>query len=671
VRRPLLSLASLLAACSGAPLEPPSPLAAAAPSTTASAAPPSPRRASAIPRLGANGIACLARENGTLVCWGTTPWGNFDEPHLITSAPRDRVDVDPSVHLLDQSGIVTVGADGSWARYLDGAWQELPSLQGLTRLGLGRVRRCGLRGDGDVVCWGSLSDPRALPVLGAPIVRGAVDLAVSDVELCALSAAGVVSCAGQSVFPGPRRAPGEVAEVSGLPPITRLAAGREGICALATDGKVLCWGRIGPERRSGAPFEVPGIEGATAIAAQLQTVCAVVAGGKVKCFTDQLGKHESSPAQLIEGMPPLVAIAAGCGTSAGGSLHCWGSRPRHRPALVPGLAEVQAISAGVSGTCALLASGEVSCWGSFERVPRGAREFGPTWAPVPIGVRDATAIAMSEGPGQRYDLCWIDRAAEVSCRGEPGTVKPGVRGATALSVGANHACALRLDGEVWCWGGSDAPAFPGGADRAKKVTGLPAVASLDAGRFSTCAVDRAGEVWCWGPPPHEDARVPAELSLVPRSMGIRDADAVSVTGGYACARLRGGTVTCFGKNRFSLLAPDPEDQRPLLGAHDLGLTHVKQIRAAANLACDVGDDGRVSCWGFPFAVTLGGRPSTRTVPRGAIEGLTDVVDLALGEGHACALRRDRRVLCWGGLGGNVDNGTPTSGVRLALPGETR
>ncbi|MFO0754909.1 MAG: hypothetical protein U0359_00340 [Byssovorax sp.] len=670
MRRLFLSLGSLFVACGGAPRDPPSPPPAVVPPITARAA--SPRsRAAMVPRLGQNGIACMVREDGTLVCWGSTPWGNFDEPHRITSAPRDCVDVDPSVHLLDQSGIFAQSADGSWARFMDGAWQDLPSLSGLTRVGLTRLRRCGLRDNGDVTCWGSLSDARALPVLGAPIVRGAVDLAVNDAEVCALSAAGVVSCAGRSIAGGPRRAPGEVAEVPGLPPIKALAAGREGICALAEDGKVLCWGRMGPERGSGAPFEVPGIEGATAIAAQHRTVCALVTSGKVKCLTDDLGKEASSPAQVIEGMPPLVAIAAGCGTSAEGSLHCWGSRPRHRPALVPGLADVQAIAAGVSGTCALLSSGEVSCWGSFDLVPRGAREFGPTWAPVPIGVRDATAIAMSEGPGQRYDLCWIDRAGEVLCRGEPGTVKPGVRGATALAVGANHACALEKRGEVWCWGGSDAPAFPGGADRAKQVDGLPAIASLDAGRFTTCAVDRAGEVWCWGPPPDEDARVPAALSLAPRAMGIGDADAVSVTGGYACARRRGGTVTCFGKNRSSILAPDPEDRRPVLGAHDLGLTSVKQIRAAPNLACDLGDSRRVSCWGFPFAVTLGGRASTRTVPRGEIEGLTGVVDLALGDGHACALGLDHRVMCWGGLGGNVDNGTPTSGVRLALPGEKR
>jgi alpha-tubulin suppressor-like RCC1 family protein len=40
------------------------------------------------------------------------------------------------------------------------------------------------------------------------------------------------------------------------------------------------------------------------------------------------------------------------------------------------------------------------------------------------------------------------------------TAVPGINDATALAVGGAHACVLRANDEVWCWGGGSPVTMP-------------------------------------------------------------------------------------------------------------------------------------------------------------------------------------------------------------------
>ncbi|MCU0672047.1 MAG: hypothetical protein MUE69_04555 [Myxococcota bacterium] len=79
----------------------------------------------------------------------------------------------------------------------------------------------------------------------------------------------------------------------------------------------------------------------------------------------------------------------------------------------------------------------------------------------------------------------------------------GVDSVTQLSAGFSHVCALRSDGTVWCWG-DDANGQLGdgsvGSSRTTpaQVVGLTDVEQISAGGTFTCALRTDGDVWCWG-----------------------------------------------------------------------------------------------------------------------------------------------------------------------------
>src|SRR5688500_2710144 len=70
------------------------------------------------------------------------------------------------------------------------------------------------------------------------------------------------------------------------------------------------------------------------------------------------------------------------------------------------------------------------------------------------------------------------------------------------AVGRDHACALRADGEVWCWGRNDRGQLGDGTfvDRSAPapVAGLNDAIALSAGPAHTCVVHVSGAVGCWG-----------------------------------------------------------------------------------------------------------------------------------------------------------------------------
>lgn len=69
-------------------------------------------------------------------------------------------------------------------------------------------------------------------------------------------------------------------------------------------------------------------------------------------------------------------------------------------------------------------------------------------------------------------------------------------------MGRFHACALRRDGGVACWGGNAFGQLGDGATANRTapadVPGLGRVARIAAGSKHTCAVTAAGAVLCWG-----------------------------------------------------------------------------------------------------------------------------------------------------------------------------
>ncbi len=197
-------------------------------------------------------------------------------------------------------------------------------------------------------------------------------------------------------------------------------------------------------------------------------------------------------------------------------------------------------------------------------------------------------------------------------------------GVATFSVGDDHACAVRTDATVWCWGSGLYGQLGDG------TTGDP----VDHIRSSPVRV-RFG------------------------SVALRGATEVAAGAFHSCAVRTGGRVVCWGSNEFGQLgsgAGSAEFRTTAVRVRrgDGYLSGVTALTAGYRHTCALRSDGGVLCWGDGAHGQLGdgdsGAGHLRTKPVRVREGdgyLGDVVAIAAGNFHTCALRRDGSVWCWG------------------------
>jgi hypothetical protein len=116
--------------------------------------------------------------------------------------------------------------------------------------------------------------------------------------------------------------------------------------------------------------------------------------------------------------------------------------------------------------------------------------------------------------------------------------------------------------------------------------------------------------------------------------GLTDVVQIDTGNDHTCARLRTGTVACWGGN------DTPEANVPAIVD---GLTAI-DISAGGNTTCARTADRRVWCWGDTY---LEAGFTLRPV---RVEGLTDAETISVGWTHACAVVQGGRALCWGANG---------------------
>jgi len=315
---------------------------------------------------------------------------------------------------------------------------------------------------------------------------------------------------------------------------------------------------------------------------------------------------------------------------------------------------IRSFAAGESFTCAQLAGGAIRCW--------GRNDFGE------LGLGNTTSIGDNEVPT-------VDTPIATDIH--------------KLEVGGDHACVLRMNGTVRCWGwnmwgqlGYGNMQYIGD-DETAAVAGDVALGGaaidLTAAEDHTCAVLEGGAVKCWGWNMYGQLGYATtnqigdnELPLAsPVALG---GAATAVDGGYGhtCALMATGAVRCWGRNDLGQLGygntnqigdnetPDTAGDVPLGGravAIAVGNVHT----------CALLDTGGVRCWGAGQSGSLG-YGNTNNV--GDNETPAMAGDVPLGEpataiyaggGHTCAVLQTTGAVCWGSNGqgqlgyGNTNN----------------
>jgi alpha-tubulin suppressor-like RCC1 family protein len=427
----------------------------------------------------------------------------------------------------------------------------------------------GCRVDDESACTGAADCPSGTTCTGGLCTASCTSSATCGGTACAAGACEDPD-ATRTVCDGDAWCGSEVCGGPDCDPILALALGSTLTCTLRDSGAVDCAGSdesglLG----DGAPEPMDRVRATLApimeaeplqfVGAGAEHACAVLFGSEVRCWgaadRGQTGAAGAVAAPATAIPPPTdesasideVSIGAyhGCLRRASGAVECWGSDAAGQlgdamvhpacasgapcsaaPVVVAGLTDVLDLDAGRDATCAVRESGAVVCWGRAD----GGLVTG-----------DST--------------CTLEGGANVSCRQTPAEVA-GVANAIAVSVGDGHACAIDVDGEVWCWGASaDGQAGAGGATPVRIA--LPMASSAIAtGRAHSCAVTFDRRVHCWGA---NDAAqrgdvaagggaTPSEVGGLPRAIDVVSGD------DHLCAITTDGEVWCWGRDDRGQLA---------------------------------------------------------------------------------------------------------------------
>ncbi len=652
-----------------------------------------------------NNFSCALTSAGGVKCWGHNLYGQLG--NNSTTASTTPVDVNGLT-----SGVTAITTGNSFA--------------------------CALTSAGGVKCWGfntygqlgnDSTTASTTPVDVTGLTSGVTAITTGTNHTCAVVSGGV-KCWGYNLYgqagDNTTTDAHTPVDVTGLSSgVTAIASGAFHTCAVVSGG-VKCWGyntygELGNNTTtdSHTPVDVTGLSsGVTALTGGgSYHTCALTSGGGVKCWGyngyGQLGNNTSidshTPVSVTGLTSGVTAVTAGanntCALTSGHDVACWGANlfgqlgnGQRSEALSPltpmGLGSgVAAAAAGYNHTCALTSSGGVQCWG--ENVSGSLGNGTTTTTATPVGVSGLSSGISAVTTGGGFS-CALTTGGGVKCWGgntngqlgngttttstTPVDVTGLSSGATAITAGGTHVCALTTGGGVKCWGNNFAGAVGDGTTNDRyvpvDVTGLTSgVTAITAGGSHTCALTTTGGVKCWG---YNEA---GELGNGTTAYATTPVDVTGLTSGVTaidaggsqtCALTTAGGVKCWGYNTAGQLgngttteAHTPVDVTGLSSG-------VARINIGAYQSCAVTSVGGIKCWGQNSYGQLGnGGTTNSSTPVDVIDLANGVAEISVGKQHVCAVTTTGGLKCWGSnVVGQLGNGDFITTVPGAVVGHT-
>ena len=230
-----------------------------------------------------------------------------------------------------------------------------------------------------------------------------------------------------------------------------------------------------------------------------------------------------------------------CGVLTSGKIVCWGRNDRGQ--ATPPDGEFKSVSAGALGSCGIRPNYTVVCWGhGIRRTPNS------TFSSVSVyDTACGTTLAGSI-------VCWSDGSSHQV---------PADGSFRQVSLGRGHACALRTDATLHCWGRND-------HGQANAPTGQ--FQSVAAGDIHNCGLRADGAVACWGASWHGRTSPPSGT--------YRQVDTIW---DFSCGVRSDGSVACWGIN--------------LSGEANPPAGNFEVVETGARFACGLKADATVVCWG--------------------------------------------------------------------------
>ncbi len=242
---------------------------------------------------------------------------------------------------------------------------------------------------------------------------------------------------------------------------------------------------------------------------------------------------------------------------------------------------------------------------------------------------------------------------------------------TLVAAGADHSCAIKSDGTLWCWGANASGQLGIGNTAARnqpvQIGNAANWQTAAVGTDHSCAIKGDGTLWCWGDNTQSQlGDGTTDQSTSPKPIGSdTDWSALNLGTQAGCAIKTDKSLWCWGDNASGQLglgnttdAATPTQVQPgtaWTGAA-VGVNHSCGIRD---------DDASLWCWGDNAYGQLGqGNANPSSSPLQVQPG-TRWIAVASGNGHSCAIKDDATLWCWGNnTAGQLGLGTAG---HLAIP----
>jgi alpha-tubulin suppressor-like RCC1 family protein len=232
-----------------------------------------------------------------------------------------------------------------------------------------------------------------------------------------------------------------------------------------------------------------------------------------------------------------------------------------------------------------------------------------------------------------------------------------------------NTCAIRDDGDLYCWGRNGNGQLGIGSmgststwkDRPTKTNNLGSDAiSVSMGEQHTCAVLDTGVLKCWGRNHHGQVGDGSTTDRsTPQTINVgsgRTTTSVYMGFHHTCAILDDQSVKCWGRNQNGELGVgsttssfDTPQTINTLGTN----RHAISLALGEGFTCALLDDGSIKCWGQDnegqrgdgggYGIDIRSPPSSAiSLPAGRT-----ATQITAGAFHVCALLDDASVVCWG------------------------
>ena len=462
-----------------------------------------------------SGIGCIARKTGAVACWFS--------PTDVRTVRGIAGAVDVAVADEFACARTKTGATSCWNWGFEGPeirkrpvprpQQPKPLPQKLVRpvriagvvatvLGDGRDTICAATAR-DVRCWDALRRVTTTKLAGVKLISG-------DWHRCALLQGRDIACWGPGTagelgfgwgngYASPIAIPGvtDVVEVMASFIPTNVS---QFTCARRRNASVVCWGDINATGTSDIDIKPRELfKNASRLVRQSNPA-----------IIDAKGKWTMTHHTMR--MPPLDTAQGDCAITTDARVLCTGE---HRPSndnlnnpahpdgdgvQIANLADVTKLAVGGNFACALRRIGRIACFRERDKL-------------VIEKLTDVKDVASGT-----FAMCALS-SGTVWCKGQKGSwlldgnpLKntgdsdwrqiAGLTNVTAISVGYDHACAVKTDNTVACFGNNEYGQLGDGTMTSRTtVAAVPKLANVtqvSAGTNHTCAVHTDASVSCWG-----------------------------------------------------------------------------------------------------------------------------------------------------------------------------